>query len=128
MPINRTERLSPEEYNISSGSFLGAPLKSFTRKDGKGAHSLLDNMFANYRPYNLAVTTIVTSPMKFFVYNQNRSAIIFGNNNEESVRNIVRFEIALRLIDFKSVLPIPNKPRLVDHIKITDFNNVISEK
>lgn len=85
VPINRTERLASEEYNISSGSFLGAPLKTFTRKDGKNKHSILDNMFVDYRPYNLAVTTLVSSPMKFFVYNQNRSAIIFGNNSSESV-------------------------------------------
>jgi hypothetical protein len=63
--------------------------------------------------------------MKLFVYNQNRSAIIFGNNGPETVKNIVKFEVSMRLIDFKSILPIPNKPRIIDHAKIVDINNVM---
>jgi hypothetical protein len=65
--------------------------------------------------------------MKLFVYNQNRSAIIFGNNGPAEVKNIVRFEVNLRLNEFSSVLPIKNKPRLIDHVKIADFNNVMNE-
>jgi hypothetical protein len=83
-------------------------------------------MFVDYKPYVLSVTTLIYSPMKLFVYNQNRSAILFGNDDQEQAKNVVKFEVPLRLTDFKSILPIPHKPRLYEDVKITDFNNVMN--
>lgn len=127
IPLERTKWLHKDQYNVNESTFLGAKCTNYKRKDGGDSHSFLDNMFENYRPYVLGVTAAVHSPMKLFVYNQNRSAIIFGNNGPDAVKNIVRFEVSLRLLDLHSILPIPNKPRLIDHVKIADFNNVLNE-
>jgi hypothetical protein len=64
--------------------------------------------------------------MKLFVYNQNYSSVLFGSNDEESVKNVVRFEANLRWFDFLNILPVDNKQTL-GQWKITDFNNVLNE-
>jgi hypothetical protein len=64
--------------------------------------------------------------MKLFVYNQNYSSVLFGSNDEESVKNVVRFEANLRWFDFLNILPVYNKQTL-GQWKITDFNNVLNE-
>lgn len=63
--------------------------------------------------------------MKLFVQNQNYSAILFGSNDEENVKNVVRFEANVRWLDLFKVLPVSNKPNF--DWKITDFNNVLNE-
>ena len=63
--------------------------------------------------------------MKLFVQNQNFSSILFGSNDEEPVKNIVKFETQLRYLDFFKILPVQNKPPFV--WKITDYNNVLNE-
>jgi hypothetical protein len=75
----------------------------------------------------LGVTTLIHSPMKLFVYNQNRSAIIFGNDSKDIVKNVVKFEVPMRLWDFKSILKTHHKPRLIEDIKITDWNSVMNQ-
>jgi len=51
--------------------------------------------------------------------------VLFGSNDTEQVKNVVRFETKLRWLDFGKVLPVDNKPSL--GWKITDFNNVLNE-
>ncbi len=63
--------------------------------------------------------------MKLFVQNQNFSSILFGSDDTEHVKNIVRFEANVRWLDFMKLLPVNNKPR--HEWKITDFNNVLNE-
>jgi hypothetical protein len=46
----------------------------------------------DYKPYVVAATVMIESPMKLFVQNQNFSAVLFGSTDEEQVKNIVRFE------------------------------------
>ena len=63
--------------------------------------------------------------MKMFVMNQNYSSILLGNNNDDMVRNVVRFEANLRWTDFADILPIDNK--VEKGWKITDWNNLMNE-
>ena len=64
--------------------------------------------------------------MKLYVQNQNYSSVLFGSNDEESIKNVVRFEANLRWFDFLNVLPVDNKKSLGEW-KITDFNNILNE-
>jgi hypothetical protein len=64
--------------------------------------------------------------MKMFVFNQNQTSILFGSEDTEHVKNVVKFEANLRWLDFTSLMPVNNKPQLGDW-KITDFNNVLNE-
>ena len=54
------------------------------------------------------------------------SKVLFGNDNEESIKNIVKFEANLRWFDFLNLLPVENKKKIGDW-KITDFNSVMNE-
>ena len=126
LPLNRDERGPREAYNVTEGSFLGAKCTTFSPKEGK-RHSLIENIHQDYKPYVLSVTTLVQSPMKLYVLNQDKTKIIFGNDSKETTENIVKFEVALRLWDFHSILPVPNKPRLVEGVKIVDWNGVMNQ-
>lgn len=64
--------------------------------------------------------------MKLFVFNQNHTSILFGNDSDESVKNVVKFEANLRWFDFFNLLPVDNKKAIGDW-KITDFNSVLNE-
>lgn len=54
------------------------------------------------------------------------SKVLFGNDNDESIKNIVKFEANLRWFDFLNLLPVENKKSIGDW-KITDFNSVMNE-
>ena len=70
---------------------------------------MLDFLEEENRPYLVAVTTLVESPMKLFVQNQNYSKILFGSNDGEVVKNVVRFEANLKWTDLLRILPVDNK-------------------
>jgi hypothetical protein len=78
----------------------------------------------DHRPYNISVTTMIESPMKLYVQNQNYSKVLFGSTDEESVHNVVRFEANVRGIDLFNMLPTSNKKSL--DWKITDFNDIMN--
>lgn len=80
LPLNRLERHAISNYDVVKEDLFGAPLTRYHLK-GTKPHSLLDNLLTDYRPYTLAVTVAMQSPMKLFVWNQNRSAVIFGNKD-----------------------------------------------
>ena len=80
----------------------------------------------DHRPYLVSLTCLIESPMKLYVQNQNYSSVLFGSNDEESIKNVVRFEANLRWFDFLNVLPVDNKKSL-GAWKITDFNNILNE-
>ena len=63
--------------------------------------------------------------MKLFVQNQNYSKILFGSNDQEVVKNVVRFEANLKWHDLLRVIPVDNKRP--QPWKITDFNNLMNE-
>jgi hypothetical protein len=52
--------------------------------------------------------------------------VLFGSEDEENVKNVVRFEANLHWFDFFNLLPVNNKRSLGDW-RIADFNNVLNE-
>ena len=94
-------------------------------KDTRDAWNAFDS-FHTHRPYLLQVTCVVESPMKLFVLNQNHSKVLFGSDDDEPVKNIVKFEANLRWYDFYNLLPVDNK-QSIGEWKITDFNNILNE-
>lgn len=90
--------------------------------DSRHVFDILDS---GHRPYTVAVTALIESPMKMYVENQNYSSVLFGSKDKELVKNIVRFEAKAKWFDFFKVLPVDNKMNL--EWKITDFNNILYE-
>lgn len=85
----------------------------------------IDSFHSN-KPYLVQITCVIESPMKLYVLNQNGSKVIFGSDDDETVKNIVKFEANLRWYDFFNLLPYENKASLGPW-KITDFNNIMNE-
>lgn len=123
LKVERSQNSSQEDYNISTSSILGAPTTYYVPK--KDTRSILDNFEPNHRPYVIAVTALIESPMKMYVQNQNYSKILFGSDDKELVKNVVRFEANVTYWDLLKMLPVNNKPSM--KWKITDFNNLMNE-
>lgn len=51
--------------------------------------------------------------------------MLFGSTDQDTVKNVVRFEANLRWCDLIDVIPTNNKASL--NWKITDFNNIMNE-
>jgi hypothetical protein len=126
LKVDRTQNKQMEEYDIQESELMGAPFKMYTNKNND-TRSIFDHLDFNYKPYLVSVTALIHSPMKLFVYNQNRSKILFGSDDNETVKNIVKFEINVRWLEFFKLLPVNNKPLLSREWKITDYNNVLNE-
>lgn len=121
--VERSQNGPQNDYNVIKSSFLGAPTNYYV--PAADNRDWLDNLETGRRPYCIAVTVLIVSPMKMFVQNQNYSKILFGSNDSELVKNVVRFEANVKWTDLLKVLPVDNKPSL--KWKITDFNNLMNE-
>jgi hypothetical protein len=121
--VERSRNGSLDDYNVTESSILGAPTKYFTPKEDK--RDVLDHCKPDHKPHVIAVTMLIESPMKMYVQNQNYSKILFGSDDKEHVKNVVRFEANVQFWDLLKVLPVDNKPSL--RWKITDFNNLMNE-
>lgn len=121
---------SIKDYTVTKNhSVGGATWKTYHPADeSKNSNNALDAMdsFHTNKPYLVQITCVVESPMKLFVLNQNGSKVIFGSDDDEMVKNIVKFEANLRWFDFFNLLPVENKASLGPW-KITDFNNIMNE-
>lgn len=127
LKVDRRLNMGEEDYNISkSRTFGGADHYLYKNKEGDTRH-IMDAFEEHNKPYLLSVTTQVESPMKFFVYNQNRSGVLFGSNDNEMAQNLVKFEINISGWNMLRLLPVGNKPRLLRDWRITDINNVLNE-
>ena len=82
-------------------------------------------MDSSHKPFVLAVTALIESPMKLCVMNQDFSSVLFGSQDTDSVKNVVRFEAEIRWLDFFKAGPFDNKQAF--EWKMTDFNNVLNE-
>ena len=61
---------SISDYNVSSNhSIFGAPWKTYAPVQNDSRHFLEMMDTYNHRPYLVALTCLVESPMKLFVYN-----------------------------------------------------------
>lgn len=129
LSINRDENMqSLDAYDVSNNqSISGAPWKTYAPKDSsKDTRHIFDVLGGEtHAPYLVQLTCLVDSPMKLYVQNQNFSKILFGNDDEESVKNVIKFEANLKWYDFFNMLPVDNKKSL--NWKITDFNSVLNE-
>lgn len=121
--VDRSLNKPASEYTISKGSLFGAKQQVYVPKND--TRHFLDNLDSNYKPYVIAATLMIESPMKLFVQNQNFSKVLFGSTDEENVKNIIRVETQVRWLDLFKLLPVENKPQF--GWKITDFNNVLNE-
>jgi hypothetical protein len=121
--------LAKSEYNITKNyNMFGAKWNTYAPKnDLKDSRHFLDVLQADsHRPFLLQLTCLIESPMKLYVLNQNYSSVLFGSDDQESVKNVVKFEANLRWFDLINLLPVNNKKTLGDW-RITDFNNVLNE-
>ena len=121
--VNRALNKPASEYSISKSSLFGAKQQVYAPKND--TRHFLDNLDSNHKPYVIAATLMIESPMKLYVQNQNFSKVLFGSTDEENVKNIVRVETQVRWLDLFKLLPVENKPQF--GWKITDFNNVLNE-
>jgi len=122
---NRAENKPLEAYNVEESTFFGAPLKVYTNKNGDN-RSVFDFFDLEYKPYLISVTALIHSPMKLYVWNQNKTKVLFGSDDSEQVKNVVKFETNIRWTELYKLAPVPNKP-LLRTWKITDYNNVMNE-
>lgn len=64
--IERSENLPENKYNISKSSLFGAKYNTYSFKEGDN-RSFLDHLDSDYKPYLVALTLLVESPMKLYV-------------------------------------------------------------
>ena len=124
--VDRDSNKSKLDYNVTSNhNIFGAKWNTYVPKNSDN-RDILDVFQKNHSPYLVSLTCLVESPMKLYVLNQNYSSVLFGSEDEENVKNIVKFEANLHWFDFFNLLPVDNK-RSMGQWKITDFNNVLNE-
>jgi hypothetical protein len=126
LSVDRSENKPEDAYEVTQSNLLGAPMTLYTNKKGDD-RSIWDALDANYKPYLVSVTTLIESPMKLHVKNQNKSSILFGSDDQETVKNVVKFEANVRWLEFLKIFPVSNKQLLSRAWKITDYNNVMNE-
>ena len=84
------------------------------------------SIFENNKPFILATTMKVTSPMKLSVFNQNLSLKVYGKTEQSNVSYIVRFETEMSPRELFSVAYNPNKKLRTRQTRIADFNEVLN--
>lgn len=94
LKVDRASNGQAQDWNVTQSSLFGAPCTYYT--PANDTRDCIDGLDEDHRPYCVAVTTVIESPMKLFVQNQNYSKILLGSDNEELVKNVVRFEANLR--------------------------------
>jgi hypothetical protein len=119
LKINRDENKNFSKYEFKTYSTPVGPLVVAHEKGND--HSLAkDN-----KPFILATTMHVRSPMKIGVFNQNLKRKLHGFAEEEIIDYVVRFETQLNFSELFWILPTQNKPKRLRSTKITDLNNVM---
>ena len=63
--VERSNNLPANQYDIKKSSLLGAPQTVYIPKND--TRSFLDHLDVNYRPYLVAATVLIESPMKLYV-------------------------------------------------------------
>jgi hypothetical protein len=119
LKINRDENKNFSQYEFKTQNTPLGPLVTAHEKGN-------DHSFAKeIRPFILATTMHIKSPMKVGIFNQNLKRKLHGLPEEEKIDYVVRFETQLSLSELFWVLPTQNKPKRLRNTKITDFNNVM---
>jgi hypothetical protein len=116
------ERDSNKSHDNYSFNKLPTPLGPLVVAHEKGNdHSIVKSP----RPFILATTMLVQSPMKMAFFNQNLTKKLHGRPEDEKINYVVRFESQFSYSDFGWILPTQNKPNRLRNTRITDFNNVL---
>jgi len=117
--INRDENKSLSQYEIK---VRPTPLGNLVIANEKGN----DYSFAkDSKPFILATTMLVRTPMKVGIFNQNLKRKLYGQPEQENIDYVVRFETQVNLSELFWILPTQNKPKRLRSTKITDLNNVM---
>ncbi len=122
--VERNDNGDSSDWVESKSSILGAECTYYTPKNDQ--RDIIDDLDADRKPYCVAVTALIESPMKLYVQNQNYSKILLGNDNQETAKNVVRFECNMRWSELLDVLP-PGFNKCPRDWKITDYNNLMNE-
>lgn len=67
--IDRRSNLQKKEYDIKKSSLMGAPASFYIPTSFSAPRSCLDHLDSNHKPYLVAVTLMIESPMKLYVEN-----------------------------------------------------------
>lgn len=121
--VDRDANGQQSDWNVSESSLMGAPLTYYIPANDN--RSVFDNFESGKKPYCIAITALIESPMKLYVQNQNYSEVLFGSNDRDHVKNVVKFEANVYWTDLMRLLPVNNKKSM--NWKITDFNNLMNE-
>jgi hypothetical protein len=115
------DRSQNEDFSRLSFSKVNTGLANMVVANQKGE----DYSFAQkQKPFILACTMLVQSPMRLAIFNQNLSKE-FKLRDEDVLDYVVRFETQMTYSDFTWILPTQNKPSRLKFTKITDFNNIL---
>jgi hypothetical protein len=119
LKINRYENKPLHNYSFST---IPTPLGKavVAKEEGKDISFVEDP-----RPFILATTMLIKTPMKIAILNQNMKKKLHGLPENQITEYVVRFETQLKYSDFTWVLPTQNKPDRLRLTKISDFNNVL---
>lgn len=77
LQVDRNANGSKDDYSISKSKWLGADYTVYQPKND--TRHFLDHLDSNHKPFVLAVTALVESPMKLHVMNQDYSSVLFGS-------------------------------------------------
>jgi hypothetical protein len=117
--INRDENKQLSQYEINVHP---TPLGKLVIANEKGN----DYSFAkDSKPFILATTMLVKTPMKVGIFSQNLKRKLYGQPEQENIDYVVRFETQVSMSELFWILPTQNKPKRLRSTKITDFNNVM---
>ena len=113
-------------YDITNANLFGLayPMNVYAHK--YTPTHILDSFDASYKPYLLQITMAVHSPMKWFILNQDRSNLLYGDQGKLPLTNIFKFEINLKPWTLFRFLPTQHKPILTRDWKITDINGIMN--
>lgn len=67
LKVERDSNGTVEDWNVSNSTVLGAPTKYFT--PANDSRDIIDSITADHKPYNVALTCLIESPMKMYVQN-----------------------------------------------------------
>ena len=65
LSIDRNSNFSKGDYTVTRSNLFGAKLNTYVPKNDQ--RSFLDHLDSNYKPYTVAITMLIESPMKMFV-------------------------------------------------------------
>lgn len=101
-------------------------LKNYTNKFTVAKIGKEDtSYFENNKPFILATTLKVTTPMKLSIFNQNLSLKLYGKPENDNVSYLFNMETELGFRDLIGFLPNPNRTSKLRQSRITDINKVL---